>query len=222
MQLAREDPLVEFIFGLSSNAVLSRFAQAALHQARSLYEQRYQNAQRVGQPLPQSMRVYDEIEYQAGSWPQAFRVVLKAEVMACGDNPRFVVTSLNEPDPQLLYQQLYCARGQDENYIKTIKRDLRSDRTSDHTFLANTMRLYFACGAYVLHHALRRETLLHTELAQAQPMTVINKLFKLAVRVMAYKDRIRLQLPSACPVQPLLKRITEILYLVPTPAWDTG
>ena len=33
------------------------------------------------------------------SWPQSFRVVLKAEVMSLGDNPRFVVTSLNQPTP---------------------------------------------------------------------------------------------------------------------------
>jgi hypothetical protein len=82
--------------------------------------------------------------------------------------------------------------------------------------------MYFACGAYVLHHALRTETLRDTELAQAQPATVIGKLFKLAVRVIRYKDRIKLQLPSACPVQGLLKRVTEILYRLPKPAWNTG
>ena len=32
------------------------------------------------------------VEYQAGSWPKAYRVVVKAEVMALGDNPRYVVT----------------------------------------------------------------------------------------------------------------------------------
>ncbi len=44
-----------------------------------------------------------------------------------------------------------------------IKNDLASDRTSDHRFLANHMRLFFACGAYVLYHALRTQTLIHTE-----------------------------------------------------------
>jgi DDE family transposase len=84
--------------------------------------------------------------------------VLKAEVMSLGDNSRFVVTSLTDPAPQLLYQDLYCASGQDENYIKAIKNDLASDRTSKHTFLANHLRLLYACATYVLIHSLRENT----------------------------------------------------------------
>tara|TARA_R110002124_G_scaffold98914_2_gene244611 strand:+ start:19781 stop:19966 length:186 start_codon:yes stop_codon:yes gene_type:complete len=51
-----------------------------------------------------------------------------------------------------------------------------------------------------------------TELARAQPSTVIIKLFKLAVRVVQYKDRVKLHLPSRCPVKDLLHTITERLY----------
>ena len=157
------------------------------------------------------------MDYQAGSWPRAYRVVLKAEVMGLGDNPRFVVSSLQEPTPELLYRDLYCARGQDENFIKAVKNDLASDRTSDHGFLANHLRLFYACAAYGLIHSLRENTLCHTELAKAQPMTLILKLFKLAVRVCQYKDRIKLHLPSACPVKDVLYRVTERLYLVRPP-----
>lgn len=144
-------------------------------------------------------------------------MILKAEIMDLGDNPRFVVTSLNEAAPECLYRDLYCARGQDENYIKMIKNDLASDRTSDHRFVANHMRLFFACGAYVLHQTLRDDILSRTELARAQPSTVIIKLFKLAVKVVQYKDRIKLHLPSTCTVKHLLHRITEILYLSQPP-----
>lgn len=139
-----------------------------------------------------------------------------------GDNPRFVVTSLDLPNPESLYRDLYCARGQDENWIKMIKNDLASDRTSDHRFLANHLRLFFSCAAYVLHHALRTEVLVHTELAQAQPAKVILKLFKIAVRVVQYKDRIKLHLPSSCPVKDLLYRVTEILFQVREPLWNTS
>ena len=137
--------------------------------------------------------------------------------MRTDDNPRFVVTSLDLPTPECLYRDLYCARGQDENFIKMLKNDLASDRTSDHRFLANHLRLFFACAAYVLHQALRTEVLVHTELAQAQPLTVILKLFKIAVRVVQYKDRVRLQLPTHCPVKGLLQRITEVLFLTRPP-----
>ena len=142
--------------------------------------------------------------------------------MSLGDNPRYVVTSLALPTPENLYRDLYCARGQDENFIKMIKNDLASDRTCDQRFLANHMRLFFSCAAYVLHEALRTEVLVHTELAKAQPATVIAKLFKLAVRVVQYKDRIKLHLPSSCPVKQLLRTVTEILYQVPVPASDTS
>jgi hypothetical protein len=121
------------------------------------------------------------------------------------------------PSPESLYRDLYCARGQDENFRQMVKNDLASDRTSDHSFLANHMRLFFACAAYVLHHALRSEVLVHTELANAQPATVILKLFKLAVRVVQYKDRVRLHLPSSYPLKRILHRVTEILYLARPP-----
>ena len=217
MRLVLDDPHADFIFGLSSNPVLARFAQPFLEVNRRTHAVRCENARRLGQPEPAHTRTYHEFDYAAGTWPQPFRVVLKAEVMRFDDNPRFVVTSLRLPTPENLYGDLYCARGQDENYIKKMKNDLASDRTSGHRFLANHLRLLFSCGAYVLHQALRTEVLVHTELAQAQPATVIIKLFKIAVRVVQYKDRIRLQLPSHCPVKGLIQRVTEILFLARPP-----
>jgi hypothetical protein len=222
MQLAVDDPHTDFLFGLSGNQALLRFAQPRVEATRARHRLRCENARRNGHRLPHSTRSYHEFDYAARSWPQPFRVVLKAETMGLGDNPRFVVTSLDLPSPASVYRDLYCARGQDENFIKMIKNDLASDRTSDHRFLANHLRLFFSCAAYVLHHALRTEVLVHTELAQAQPSTVILKLFKLAVRVVQYKDRVKLHLPSHCPVKDLLHRITERLYLARPPLPSTA
>jgi hypothetical protein len=131
-------------------------------------------------------------------------------------------SSLDLPSPESLYRDLYCARGQDENWIKMIKNDLASDRTSDHRFLANHLRLFFSRAAYVLHQALRTEVLVYTELAKAQSATVILKLFKIAVRVVQYKDRVKLHLPSSCPVKDLLHRVCEILFQVQAPIWNTS
>lgn len=217
MALCEQDPAMDFIFGLAGNKVLLPLAQPLLERAKSHYQSRCESARHLGLPAPGATRLYDDLSYQAGTWPKAYRVVLKAEVMALGENPRFVVSSLNEPTAELLYRELYCARGQDENYIKAIKNDLASDRTSDHTFLANHMRMFYACAAYVLIHSLRENTLAHTELARAQPGTIILKLFKLAVRVVQYKDRIRLSLPTGCPVKGILERVTELLYQTQRP-----
>lgn len=213
MQLAVDDPAIDFIFGLAGNQALSPLAEPFLATHRG----RLETARRAGLPLPTPTRTYHQIAYRAASWPQAFRVVLKAEVMALGDNPRFVVTTLDLPTPECLYRDLYSARGQDENFIKMLKNDLASDRTSDQRFLANHLRLFFSCAAYVLHQALRAEILVHTELAKAQPLTVILKLFKLAVRVVAYKDRIKLHLPTGCPVKNLLHRVADLLFLARPP-----
>ncbi len=153
----------------------------------------------------------------AKSWPQAYRVVLKAEVLSGSnglfdkDNERFVVTTLRSPSPKALYQMEYCARGQAENWIKQVKCDLKSDRTSASTFLANFGRLIFAAAAYVLHQQLRELGLQDTALANAQPKTVILSLFKVAVRVKQYKDRVILHLPSACTVKSILALICQRL-----------
>ena len=217
MRLCQSDPNLDFIFGLAGNKVLSPKATPLVERARALHETRCANARRVGQSEPTATRLYDDIDYQAASWPKAYRVVVKAEVMALGDNPRYVVTSLAEPTADILYRELYCARGQDENFIKALKNDLASDRTSDHAFLANHLRLFYSCAAYALIHGLRENTLVHTELAKAQPLSIILTLFKLAVRVVQYKDRIKLSLPTSCPMKGLLARVTELLYLVPRP-----
>jgi len=215
MALCEADDNLDFIFGMTGNQRLSRLAEPIMQRARALHKTRCDNACRTDETAPAVTRLFDDIDYAARSWPASYRVVCKAEVMALGDNPRFVVTSLTEPTPETIYAQLYCARGQGENFIKAIKNELASDRTSDHTFLANHLRLYYACAAYVLIHSLKDNTLRHTELAKAQPMGLILKLFKIAVRVVQYKDRIKLHLPTSCTVKHLLQRVTEILYLVP-------
>jgi hypothetical protein len=148
--------------------------------------------------------------------------VLKAEGMSAGDTPRFVVTSLATPTPAMVYADLSCARGNGENDIKAVQVDLRRDRTSATTFLANALRLLLACAAYVLHHALRTSTFQPTALAQAQPSTVILPLFKMAAPINQYKDRILLHWPSACPVNALLHRVTALLSAVPLPVRNTS
>jgi hypothetical protein len=47
-------------------------------------------------------------------------------------------------------------------------------------------------------------------------------MFKLAVRVVQYKDRIKLHLPGSCPVKALLHTVTERLYRLPRPRLNTG
>jgi hypothetical protein len=102
MALCEDDARIDFLFGLAGNRALTPKAGPLLAKARDLHAQRGEYARRRGQAEPAATRLYDEVDYRAGSWSRAWRVVLKAEVMGLGDNPRFVVTSLTDPTPEAL------------------------------------------------------------------------------------------------------------------------
>ena len=120
--------------------------------------------------------------YAAASWDRRRRVIVKAEHTAQGTNPRFVVANV-PGDPQELYEDVYCQRGEAENRIQEQQLDLFADRTSCQRFLANQFRLLLSSAASVLVQALRRTALAGTELARAQVGTIRLKLFQVAARV---------------------------------------
>ena len=98
-------------------------------------------------------RVFKDFTYQTRkSWSRERRVVGKAEHLAKGSNPRFVVTSLSaeELDARTLYEDVYCARGEMENRIKEQQLCLFADRTSCATMRANQLRLWLSSVAYTL------------------------------------------------------------------------
>jgi hypothetical protein len=107
------------VTGLTSNAVLKKLAHEVVEQAKRAYE-------RDGVKVTR----FHTTRYQAGTWSRARRGVIKVEVSGQGVHTRFVVTDLEPARTQVVYRQLYCARGQMENDIKDHKRYLKSDRTS--------------------------------------------------------------------------------------------
>jgi hypothetical protein len=84
---------LDFVFGLAGHAVLLRQAAPVMPEARALFRQQPAVAHAYGEQLPASSRLYEECSSAAASWGQPWRVIIQAEVMAAGDNPRFVVTS---------------------------------------------------------------------------------------------------------------------------------
>jgi hypothetical protein len=130
-------------------------------------------------------------------------VIGKAEHLAKGANPRFIVTSLKRKgiDAKTLYERVYCARGEMENRIKECQLDLFADRTSAATMAANQLRLWFSSFAYVLMAALRRLGLQHTELETATCGTLRLKLLKIGARVTVSVRRIKVAMASGCPSQ---------------------
>jgi hypothetical protein len=197
---AREDLMawcethrVDYVFGLARNSRL--LEELAIDMAWAEDEH-----QKTGEPV----RRFKDFRYATlDTWSRRRRVVGKAEHLAKGANPRFVVTSLKRRaiDARTLYERLYCARGEMENRIKEQQLDLFADRTSTATMAANQLRLWFSSFAYVLMAALRRIGLQHTDLEAATCGTIRLKLLKIGARVTVSVRRIRIAIASACPSQ---------------------
>ena len=190
-----EDQGVGYLFGLARNARLERWLAPVLAEAEAAFT-----------ATGEASRVFAERAYQTlTSWSRARRVVGKAEWLAKGPNPRFVVTSLppEAVDARDLYEQRYCARGEMENRIKEQQLDLFADRTSASSFATNQLRLWCSTVAYLLVSELRRLGLKGTTWARAQCGTIRLKLLKIGARIQVSVRRIRLALASGDPYEAL-------------------
>ncbi len=198
---------VRYVLGLARNERLVAALGEALAQAKARYEQ-----------TGQAARVFTEFPYRTReSWSQARRVIGKAEYLAKGANPRFVVTDLSpeEMDARGLYEREYCARGDMENRIKEQQLALFADRTSTATMRANQTRLYFSSMAYVLLEALQDLGLSNTELAKAQSETIRLKLLKIGAQVRITVRKIWLSLSQSYPYAALFRQVHENLRQIP-------
>lgn len=151
---------------------------------------------------------FGEFRYQARSWSQEERVIVKAEVTQGKMNPRFVVTS-DEKAPETEYRH-YCARGDRENRIKELKCDLASGRTSCHRFLANQYRVLIHSAAYVLMQVIQ-QALAGTAWAAKQAGTLRTRLLKIGARIVESCRRVVVHLPTSCPVQEVWAHLNQQL-----------
>jgi hypothetical protein len=170
-----EEHGVDYVIGLAKNSRLTRILGGELHQAKLQFE-----------ATQQAARVFKDFTYRTKkSWSRERRVVGKAEHLAKGANPRYVVTSLSADEcaARELYEVRYCGRGEMENRIKEQQLFLFADRTSCHTMRANQLRLWLSSVAYTLLQALRQFGLKETPLAQARCDTIRLKLLKIGALV---------------------------------------
>ena len=138
----------DYIFGLARNQRLRKIIGREMHQAQVLHKE-----------TEKAARVFAQFHYRTRkSWTRDRRVVAKAEYLDKGENPRFVVTSLDceQWTAQDLYEKAYCARGEMENRIKE-QMHLFADRLSTHEMKGNQLRLYFSALAYTMVEALRHQ-----------------------------------------------------------------
>ena len=209
---------VYYCLGLAKNSRLKGLLEPAMEQVREQFEQDQSG---------EGKRSYQQFAYRTlKSWSRPRRVIGKAEVLAKGDNPRFIVTNLPEKGfaeqedrdhftSARLYQQFYCARGDMENRIKEQQLDMFADRTSTHGLRSNQLRLWFSTFAYMIVERLRTEVLWGTELARATVGTIRLKLFKVAASIRVTTRRVHVRLATAYPYQELFALAVQRLRADP-------
>jgi hypothetical protein len=190
---------VDYIFGLSGNAVLAQLVETAADDVRV----------RHAEGEAEVVRRYTQTRYGAKSWACERRVAARIEATSKGLDIRYVVTNLAFGSAEWLYDGLYCGRGQAENLIKLHKTQLASDRTSCRSPLANQVRLVLHTAAYWLLLTVRDAIPSPQPLATAEFATLQRCLIKIAARVIETTKRVRIAFAAACPEADLFRGIAR-------------
>jgi hypothetical protein len=198
---------LDYVLGLAKNSRLIKTIETEMAEAQQIYQSRQKSA-----------RVFKDFRYRTRqSWSCERRVVGKAEYLAKGENPRFIVTSIGseEKEARELYEDFYCARGDMENRIKEQQLGLFADRTSTSWIRSNQLRLYFSSFAYILVHGLRRLGLQGTELAKAQCGTIRLKLFKIGAQIRVTVRKVWISFSESYPYHRLFQQVFARLQQIP-------
>ena len=194
---------VFYVCGIARNAVLERKIAYLLDCARV---KAFKNS------CNNKARLFDDVYYMSGSWKEPRRVIMKAEVLPLGNNPRFLVTNMSE-DAQILYEEVYVQRGEDcENRIKEFKHGIKADRLSCHHFVANQFRLFMHQAAYLLMIEIRKAAI-GTCFAKAQVETLRSNLLKIAASVTESVRRVWVRFATSCPAQQAFATIATALLI---------
>lgn len=190
---------VGYAIGFTRNAVTARKMDNLLELARLQFCKTGEKA-----------RLFDDVYYAAATWDEPRRLVMKAEWLPKGANPRFLLTNLDLP-PQELYDQFYVQRGSDsEHRIKELKLGIHADRLSCSSFIANQFRLLLSQAAYILMLRIRQAAE-GTQFATAQVERLRSMLIKGAAKVTVSARRVLVELSNYCPFSEEISQILQRL-----------
>lgn len=194
-----------YAIGMPRNSKL----EAQIAELRARAEKQWQQ---TGKPV----RLYTSFFYKAGSWGHARRTAAKVEYTALGSNVRFVVTNRGGSAEAVF--NWYEQRGQAENFIKELKRDIAADRLSCSAYRANALRLQLHALTYNLLVLFRRYVLGGTQLAHAAIDSVRLRLFKVGARVRRTARRLWFHIATGWPGQPLFREVINRLAAIRGPS----
>ncbi|HRX52913.1 MAG TPA: transposase [Verrucomicrobiales bacterium] len=205
------DLLRQRILGLAKNAALLRHLDATMFRAKA------DACMRGGW-----CTCFCEFEYHTlKSWSRSRQVIGKTQVNPKGENPRFIVTNLSENhdlrQPERLYREFYCARGDAENRIKEQQLDLFADRMSCEVMSANQLRLWISTFAYLLLIDPRETGLKGNKTyAKASPGIIRHHLLKIAAVVTVSVRRVLVRWSSSFRFQPEVVECWRSLCAAPS------
>jgi hypothetical protein len=186
---------LDYILGVAPTTTLRRHIEGLEASTKARFE---------AAPKDGKLRRFKEFFDGAASWSRVERIIARVEVGAEGPDTRFVVTNLKLRNARVLYEDVYCRRGQAENHIKSWKTHLAADRTSCTKATANQFRLFLHAGAYWLMWGLRVSMPKRSVWRVAQFDTLRLRLIKVAACVVEMKTMIKIHLPTAYPAQDVL------------------
>lgn len=192
-----EDLQIHYVVGLAKNPRLLEVIEPQLQAAEELYRE-----------TDRASRVFTRFSYRTKkSWSRKRDVIAKAEHLQKGSNPRFVVTNVKTLGEKVLYEKLYCGRGNMENRIKDQQLDLFATRTSTAWMSSNQLRLWFSAFAYVFFLLLKKFIPAQSPFRKYLPSTLRLKLLKVAAAVCVSVRRISISLPKSFPYWDIWCRI---------------
>jgi len=133
---------LDYILGVAPTTTLRRHIEGLEASTKARFE---------AAPKEGKARRFKEFFDGAASWSRVERIVARVEASAEGPDTRFIVTNLKTRNARVLYEDVYCRRGQAENHIKSWKTHLAADRTSCTKATANQLRLVPARGRILAH-----------------------------------------------------------------------
>ena len=187
---------INYILGVAPTTTLRRHIEGLEASTKARFE---------AAPKDGKLRRFKEFFDGAASWSRVERIIARVEVGAEGPDTRFIVTNLKTRNARVLYEDVYCRRGQAENHIKSWKTHLAADRTSCTKATANQFRLFLHAGAYWIMWGLRTSMPRRSMWCVAQFDTLRLRLIKVAARIVEMKTMIRVHLPTSCPAQDILR-----------------
>jgi len=195
-----ENNEVEYIVGIGGNKVL-----------QSEVKDKEEELMTKQKELGCEQKEYMSFKYQADSWKKERRIIAKIEASEHGLSRRFLVTNNTCNSAKEAYENQYCPRGDMENKIKQLKLDLKADRLSCHSFLANQFRNFLAGLAYIIVTTVKKKLLQGTELANAYCRSITLKLFKIGAVIIEKKTKITYLFSSNFPFKELFAFVMKKL-----------